>query len=248
MVNRYSFLVLAFLMSFNLLAQKEIPERILFVGNSYTYFWNLPQTVELMIEEDNVDVDIDHSTAGGSNWAQHWRGEKDLKTKSRIKNGDYDIVILQNHSMSTINRVDSLMLFGNKLDNLIENSGAETYLYMTWARDYNPYMQDIINKGYAELAEDIDAVLVPVGPAFKRAQKLRPEIALYHFDGSHQSTLGTYLAACVFYGKLTGQSPVGLPHRLITKDQNGELLYLTIQAPNDALFCQKVAEDVLDEW
>ncbi len=227
---------------------QEIPKKILFVGNSYTYFWNLPQTVDLMMESDSVTViDTDHSTAGGANWAQHWRGEKGLQTQERIRKGDYDAVILQNHSMSTIQRADSFQIFGEKLYDLAESTGAEVYLYMTWARAWNPYMQEQITAGYKKFAESTGAHIVPVGPAWQRSSELRPDLALHDPDGSHPNSMGTYLTACVFYTVLTGKSPVGLSHRLIMKDEEGETLYLTIQSPNDALFCQKVAEEVVRE-
>ena len=32
------------------------------------------------------------------------------------------------------------------------------------------------------------------------------------------------------------------------KDQNGEKLYINIQSEEDALFCQKVAESVVNEF
>lgn len=228
---------------------QEMPKKILFVGNSYTYFWNLPQTVDLMIESDGVTVvDVDHSTAGGANWGQHWRGEKGLQTQEHIRKGDYDAVILQNHSMSTIQRADSFQIYGENLYKLAQSTGADVYLYMTWARAWDPYMQQKITAGYKQFAENTGAHIVPVGIAWQRARELRPDLALHDPDGSHPNPTGTYLTACVFYTVLTGKSPVNLSPRLVTKDKDGETLYLTIQNPNDALFCQKVAEEVVREW
>ena len=150
--------------------------------------------------------------------------------------------------MSTIQRADSFQLFGEKLYDLAESTGADVYLYMTWARAWNPYMQENITAGYKEFAEKTGAHIVPVGPAWQRSRELRPDLTLHDPDGSHPNSMGTYLTACVFYAVLTGKSPVGLPHRLITKDKDGETLYLTIQNPNDALFCQKVAEEIVQQW
>ena len=229
-------------------AQDSGDKKILFVGNSYRYFWNLPQTVDLMAESQDIDIVTQQSTAGGANWSEHWHGKKGLNTKSKIVEGSYDIVVLQNHSMSTINRPDSLMHYGAMLNNLITENGGQTYLYMTWAREWNPYMIDTIKEKYTELAEKINARIVPVGLAWQRARELRPGFPLYFPDGSHQSSLGTYLTACVFYGVITGKSPVGLPNRLISKDQYGEKIYVQIQTNEDALFCQKVAEEIINEY
>ena len=78
-----------------------------------------------------------------------------------------------------------------------------------------------------------------------RARELRPDLNLYDPDQSHPSPTGTYLSACVFFGVLTGKSPVGLPDRLITMDKDGETLYLNILPPQDAKFCQEVAAEIL---
>ena len=150
--------------------------------------------------------------------------------------------------MRAIVAVDSLIYFGTKMVELAQSSGAEVYLYMTWSRRWDPYMQNEIRDGYVKLYKETKATIVPVGLAWERANSLRDDIMLYDQDGSHPSPLGTYLSACVFYKVLTGKSPVGLPNRLTSLDQEGEKLYLTIQSPGDAKFCQKVAEEVVEEF
>ena len=109
-------------------------------------------------------------------------------------------------------------------------------------------MMKTIKEGYTKLAEKINARLVPVGLAWQRARKLRPDFPLYFPDGSHQSALGTYLSACVFYGVITGKTPVGLSNRLVSEDKYGEKIYLHIHTAEDALFCQKVAEEIVNEY
>jgi len=122
-------------------AQSEIPEKVLFVGNSYTYFWNLPQTVAQMAIDKGISMATRQSTVGGSNLGQHWRAERGLKSVNLIKEGDFDAVVLQDFSMSAINTPDSLLHYGKLLGDLIKSKGAQAYLYMTWAREWDPYMQ-----------------------------------------------------------------------------------------------------------
>ena len=220
-------------------------KKVLFIGNSYTYFWNLPQTVEAMAESKQIYITAIQSTAGGANLGQHWNYKKGLTTKDKIREGSYDYIVLQDHSMRAVNQPDSLLHYGKLFGDLVKERGAQALLYLTWAREWDPYMQDVITDKYYELAEEINARIVPVGLAWKRALVLRPGLELYDQDGSHPSPLGAYLSACVFYGVITGESPIGLPERVITKDQYGDKIYLNIQSANDALFCQKVAEEVL---
>lgn len=232
-------------LSISLSGQETTPKSILFVGNSYTYFWNLPQTVAAFINDEEITTR--QSTAGGASLGHHWRSERDLKSVAKIKDGKYQAVILQDHSMRAIDHPDSLVYFGKKFSDLIKAQSGQTYLYMTWAREWDPYMQDKITKEFTSLAGKINARIVPVGLAWERARELRPGFALYDDDQSHPSALGTYLSACVFYTVLTGKTPVGLPNRLTSIDQNGEKIYLTIQSQENALFCQKVALEVVSQ-
>lgn len=231
-----------------LFAQNQIPNKVLFIGNSYTYFWNLPQNVAAMAASQNIPLMTRQSTVGGSNLGQHWKGERNLHSLNLIREGDYDAIVIQDHSRRAINAPDSLMYYGQLFGKEIQAKGARVYLYMTWAREFDPYMQSEITNKYTELAEKINAVVVPVGLAWQRARTLRPNLPLYDADQSHPSPLGTYLNACVFYGVLTQKSPIGLPNRLISQDRDGEKLYLNIQSPQDALFCQKVAQEIIQEY
>jgi hypothetical protein len=239
--------VIWFLIAINLNGQGD-DTRVLFVGNSYTYFWNLPQNVESMAESTGNTISTYQSTAGGSHWGHHWRGERDLTTIDIIKNGNFDIIILQNHSMSAFNRSDSLQYYGQLMSELADESDSKVYLYETWSRTWDPFMQEVISNAYEDLASKIGAQVVPVGKAWQKARQLRPELSLYDSDGSHPNSTGTYLTACVFYAVLTGKSPVGLPNRLVSKDFKGEKLYLNIQSAGDALFCQKVAESMVENY
>jgi hypothetical protein len=104
----------------------------------------------------------------------------------------------------------------HRLDDKIGESGASTVLFITWAsRDGLPSagfedyaaMQAAIETGYLEAAGEIGAMVAPVGVAWQRALEGHPELALWQTDGIHPSLEGTYLAACVFYASLLGQSP-----------------------------------------
>ena len=247
-MNYFTLVLILFGFSNQILSQSNNSKKVLFVGNSYTYYWNLPQNVHLMAEDQGIDLETFQSTAGGSKWSQHYKGQRGLKTLEKIQSGGFDIVVLQNHSKSTIDYPDSLMHYGQLLAKKIRNSGAQPMLYMTWSREWDPFMIKTIKEKYVELGEIINAPVAPVGLAFDMALKMRSDLDLYAPDGSHQSTTGTYLASCVFYSMLTGLSPVGISPRLITEDADCEKLYINIQSPEDALFCQKVAAKVVNEF
>lgn len=123
------------------------------------------------------------------------------------------------------------------LDDLSEARGASTVFLLTWGRragdDTNPElypdfstMQAALTDGYIAYRDATSTAerptwIAPVGPAFAAVyaesaaagDPLDPGATffrLYSDDGSHPSPLGTYLAACVIYATITGESPEGL--------------------------------------
>lgn len=237
----------ALVFSLNLLSQED-SQSVLFVGNSYTYFWNLPQHVASMAKTQNISLMTRQSTNGGVTLANHWKGERNLMTQSLIKNGQFDYVVLQDNSLYPLMYADTTLKYGKLLGKLISANGGKPIIYLTWGRRNNPLMQPVNNMIYKELAKSINAEIAPVGPAWMKAEELDPTIELYDPDGSHPSAIGTYLTACVFHAILTGKSPVGLPERLIHQDKDGEKLYLNILPQRIALFCQQVAQATVQEW
>jgi len=73
-----------------------------------------------------------------------------------------------------------------------------------------------IHKNYAALQSVLQAkdanrkvLIAPVGTAFVNCIKDHPKINLYNKDLKHPSAAGDYLAACVLYATITGDSPAG---------------------------------------
>jgi len=64
-----------------------------------------------------------------------------------------------------------------------------------------------IDEVFRETVVRTRARLAPVGFAFKRAFDEYPDISLHRADGSHPTWSGSFLAACVIFGVLTGQNP-----------------------------------------
>src|SRR3954465_4325160 len=94
-------------------------------------------------------------------------------------------------------------------DGVIRAAGAATVLYMTWARRGEPDAQAAITAAYTQIGQELGATVVPVGTAWARFIAARDRPVLHDRDGSHPAVAGSYLAACVFYGTLLKESPVG---------------------------------------
>lgn len=221
--------------------------RVLFVGNSYTYYNNLPQLVSILSKQTGTTLITQKSVVGGAKLSEHWHGQRGLKTKEMIRSGNYDIVVLQEYSLGAIEQSDSLKFYAKLFCNLIKENGAVPYLYQTWAREKVPQYFETIEKVYTEVAEDNDARLVPVGRAWRLANQLRPNIQLFDADGSHPSNLGTFLAACLFTATITGEIPETIRTNYTCLDIEGESITLMILDKLDVIFCQEVARDLIIE-
>lgn len=139
----------------------------------------------------------------------------------------WDVVVLQEQSqIPTIPTFKaSTMLPGAK--QLVAhlravNQCAVVAMFQTWGRklggkqcagsqcspafkDFDD-MQDALTAAYADVAKQVDGVVVPVGEVWRtvRAQG-GPE--LFDADGSHPSLVGSYVAALTFYAALYKQLP-----------------------------------------
>ncbi len=216
--------------------------RVLFVGNSFTYYHNLPQMVAAMAQTQKVPIVTRQSTVGGSSLEQHWKGEKGTVTMPMLETGKWDYVVLNNHSLSAIETPESFMEYGRKFAELIRKKGAKPVFMMTWAYKSNPLMQEKITAMYRQLAGETGADYVPAGPLFAATRQWRPDLELF-FDDKHPSPNGTYLLALAFYKYLSGKTVMGIPERLTTKDMFGEKLYLVFMTPEDAKFLQQLVEE-----
>ena len=64
--------------------------KVLFVGNSYTYGYNLAHIVSIISEGTSTRLITRKSTIGGASLQEHWRGGRELETKEIIADGEFD--------------------------------------------------------------------------------------------------------------------------------------------------------------
>lgn len=223
--------------------QKEL--KVLFVGNSYTYGNNLAHIVSILSEGTNTKLHTRKSVIGGANLGEHWNGERELNTREIIRDGGFDIVVLQDFSLSAIETPDSLLKYVKLFSEYIDQHEAETYLYNTWAREKVPQMQEEINEIYTMAARENNIQRVPVGSAWELAMDIRPTIDLHTADGSHATPLGTLLTACVFVRAICGELPREIPRSFRALDQYGETIYLFNVDMLDADFCSRIAAEII---
>jgi hypothetical protein len=111
---------------------------------------------------------------------------------------------------------------------------------MTWANKSRPDTQGMLADAYGTIADELNAVLAPVGLAWEKAQAMDDKISLYHIDDRHANPIGAYFTACVFYAAFFKTSPEGLPATLRIEGK----IRLDL-AEDRAGFLQKIAYDIV---
>jgi hypothetical protein len=194
-------------------ATETKPEiRILFIGNSFTYCNDLPRMVAQLAEAGGQrPLHCESETPGGCTLEKHWQ---DRQAVSRIQSGRWDFVVLQDQSEVPLRRRDAMIAYGKEFDAEIKRQRAKTILYETWALQNQLEQQAAISQAYEGLARELNARLAPVGNAWQTALRSDPKLILHDMDHKHPNAAGTYLAACVFYATIFGQSPAGLPGQI----------------------------------
>ena len=225
---------------------------VLFIGNSYTYYNNLPEMISNIANDLGDTVNYDQNTPGGTSLYAHSQNQT---TINKINQQNWDFVVLQDQSqrpsLSPSYVAASVYPYATQLVNLINSNYicSEPVFYMTWGRKYGDQtncqsyppvctflgMQERLRDSYLTMGLDNNASVSPVGIAFKNSISLDSTIDLYTSDNSHPSIYGSYLAACTFYSTIFKKSSVGCSYKPNAINQT------------DALFLQQVASStVLD--
>jgi hypothetical protein len=193
---------------------------VLFIGNSYTAFNNLPAIFVALSRAGGHKVASQSLSEGGWTLAEHASA---AETLSALNSRPWDYVILQEQSeipAEAASREELMDPAARTLVNEIESTGSTPVFFLTWAHrdglpaagleDYQA-MQIALDQGYLEIARELQVEVAPVGAAWGSALETDPALTLWQADGSHPTPSGTYLAACVFYAVLFQESPLGLP-------------------------------------
>lgn len=193
--------------------------RILFLGNSYTFFNRMPAMVKAMADSKGLRPDMHMRAAPAASFQSHWN---DGAARKKLEGTAWDFVILQDQSATPVIAPERTMEFGGKWCSQVRAAQGTPVLMLTWGRKGasgipDPQEQKALLNTYLKLARREKAAVAPVGIAWENCLRRYPKIALYQKDGRHPTEQGSYLAACVIYCTLFGKSPVGFPGSLTLK-------------------------------
>ena len=207
---------------------------ILFIGNSMTYFHDMPTAIfEPMVKAAGYDVTVHSITAGGRFLWENL--ERDDETARLVKTalsaeeaGVYDFVVLQEGMPDLYTQTEKFHGAVRALSGMIRALGAKPALYARMGNKRgNPELPEdpdctyenvfrAIVEAHERISEELD---IPVAWAVKAAYDIcdgQTDVEPYWTDGSHPSYAGSYLAALCVMAVVFGADPTAVTF-------NGEL-------------------------
>ena len=169
--------------------------RLLFIGNSHTYYHDMPLFVLRMAKENGYECEVTMIAHGGWYLSQH---VKEPDVRFNILFGHYDYVILQEHA-HPFGPVSDFLQAAKQLSVWTHEAGSIPVIYSTWARETEKEKQEEMNQAGKTVAESIGALLAPVGERWWAYKEAWPEISMYDADGAHASPQGSeFAASCIW--------------------------------------------------
>lgn len=217
----YRFLLL-FVIFFSGFIQAKEETRLLIIGNSYTFYNNLPELIQAMADADGYPLKVDSYTAGAMSLRGFLNSPQHAAAPQKLAIGHYDWVLLQDQSQTPSARPEETIESVRRWSELARAQRTRTMLFLTWAHaavengrmTLQTAMQNDTSLTYCRAAAETNARVAPVGEAWRRWYRKYPTRPLHQNDLSHPTEEGTYLAACVIYSTLTGKPATSIPVRL----------------------------------
>jgi hypothetical protein len=230
--------------------------KVFFIGNSYTYSNSMPDMFRDFASAKGDTLVYAMSAPGGHTFQQH---TTNATTITGIFSQAWDVVVLQEQSQRPsfppAQVAADVYPYATRLDSFIHanDTCTQTMFMMTWGRRNGDAMncpgypavctyegmQVRLRESYMQMMQDNNAIMAPMGSAWKIVIDSFPAIDLYQTDSSHPSVAGSYLQACVMYASVFHRNAKGCSYL-------GGLSATTAQTLQR--IADKVVHDSLTQW
>ena len=190
---------------------------VLFIGNSFTYYNNMPRLVEAISGRPGHHPIQTHMVAtGGASLEDNWA---DSVVQHALRLRRWDWVIVNDQSTFT----DTYLVNGRfrvhgwaelepnaaRFDSAARAAGAHFAIIMHWPDQDAPARDgDALAYAFTTVARRLHATLIPIEPVWLSVRRSDPTIELYDADKHHPTPAGSFLLASVVYSTITND-PAG---------------------------------------
>ncbi len=202
--------------------QAQTTKKVMFVGNSYIQYNNLPNLISQAAQTTNDVLIYDSNLIGGSSFIDHAFNQI---TINKINSNQWDYVVLQEQSQKPafpINYVNYYVYpYATQLTQIITQNYACSVpiFYTTWGRQNGDpqicfngvcsyeVMDNLLQERYHQMAVTNKGIISPVAQVWRYIRANHPNINLYTSDQSHPSLEGSMAAAYTFYAVIFRKDP-----------------------------------------
>ena len=193
-------------------------KKILFVGNSYTYYNDMPQQIFApKAAAAGLSAEVTAVTKGGwtlSKFADP-EDEEGKRLRAVVAGQHYDYVVLQEQSCRPLVNPEKFFEGVAGVKELLSKQADRFFLYATWGRKpgneklqelglTNEEMTEQLAAAYEEAGKRFDMPVAHAGKAFADYRAKNPDVELYNPDGSHPSEKGSEIAAETILATILG--------------------------------------------
>lgn len=187
----------------------KMPRKTLFIGNSFTFYGDIPNLYNEMAKDLGFDMTTESVTVGSHTLTQYANPNDSYGSqvyKKLRESDDYTYIVLQEQSTAPLENYNAFAQAVATLKKEIDRTqkNCTVYLYSTWgyqsaadARHMTiPQMEAKLSEAYGSVGGDNRIPVTYVGKAFSKIYDDHKEINLYHSDNKHPGIYGSYLSAC----------------------------------------------------
>ncbi|MBQ3099536.1 MAG: hypothetical protein IJC50_00965 [Clostridia bacterium] len=175
--------------------------KVLFLGNSHTYYNDLPALFKNVCKQCGRDVEVSMLAQPGVTYDWHLTNGTDLRFA--LIHGGYDYIVMQQAAHEPCPSKEETLEGALEICRLARLCGVTPIQTVPWARldvDEQNRMYEI----YEEVCRKTGAKENPVGRVFEYVNNNRPDIRMHWFDGAHASPYGSYANALCTYKTIFG--------------------------------------------
>jgi hypothetical protein len=229
--------------------QKTI--RILYIGNSMMYEFNMPKKIQTILQSLGYTVNYKQETPGG--WYLRQHAKKESPARIKIKQGfhgePWDYVIANGNTMEPATDFEKMLEAVKTLKKEIAKYNPNAKLILHSTNPYSPnlvfansdgfykdtnLMSNDVDSKYARIAKNLG---IQYGPNTKGIQKLYQDgikgtSEIWAQDGKHHSNFSHSMAAYIYAAMISGVDPTCFTETLGLSQ-------------TDADYAKSVAKDVI---
>jgi len=183
---------------------KSADVSVLYFGNSHTAFHDIPELVGRMIRFKRPATKY-YQRYVGCGFLED--AAANPNSKAEIEGHPWKFVVLQAQKISMSGKHRYSQKEGISLAKSAKERGAKALFFSEWGRRDVPKDGVVQESIYQEMSDAAGVRVAPVGRAWDVALAEKPALPLYADDGNHESAVGAFLTACVFYSIFTDSDP-----------------------------------------